>query len=67
MERDRAWFEVRPGETVYLRQYITGEFPPEALAHGSVDMLAQDTLIRVERLAPGIRTRMPIIRKEQHS
>ena len=50
-EQDRRYFAAHPGETIYCREAIRGEFPP-GLAAGYAYVL-------VTQLKPGLRVRQP--------
>jgi hypothetical protein len=58
--RDRGFFDDHPGEPAYLRRYIPGEFPSEALAAADCDAPKARSWVMVTALAPGIRVRRPI-------
>jgi len=49
---DREYFENHPGEKVYVRRVVSGEFPAELL-EGPVNA------VTVTQIEPGVRTRIP--------
>jgi len=54
---DRAWFAEHPGETVYFRAPILGEFDVRVEEHVFLLNTTAIALVRVEQIAPGVRRR----------
>jgi hypothetical protein len=50
---DRDWFAKHPNADERVRATVLGEFWPEPVAAG--------TLVRVVRVAPGLRARIPLM------
>jgi hypothetical protein len=56
-ELDRLYFENNPDETEYIREIIPGEFG----SHVFTPEAGEPKHVRVAQLAPGVRTRKPIL------